>query len=166
MAAGRPSSYDPEFCKWGEKLCKLGATDREVAEFLEVSESTLNSWKHQYQEFQESLKLGKDEADERVVKSLYRRATGYSFDAVKIFPPKFGHDAEGNAASTEATMVPYVEHVPPDTTACIFWLKNRRRTEWVDKVSTELTGKDGGPIRFAKELTDEELQRIALGSSE
>ena len=60
-----------------------------------------------------------------VERSLYHRANGYSYDAVKIFCSKDG----------KVTKVPYREHVPPDVTACIFWLKNRkpggvaRRTE-------------------------------------
>jgi hypothetical protein len=42
--------------------------------------------------------------------------------------------------------VPYTEHCPPDTTACIFWLKNRRPDLWREKVLTEVSGPDGGPI--------------------
>lgn len=135
MPAGRPSSYLPEYVEQARKLCELGATDREVAAFFDVSESTLNTWKHTHPEFLESLSLGKDAADERVIKSLYRRAIGYTHDAVKIFQYQ---GAE--------VVVPYEEHVAPDTTACIFWLKNRRKGEWRDKQDHELSGPDGGPI--------------------
>jgi hypothetical protein len=55
--------------------------------------------------------------------ALYHRAVGYSYDAVKVFMP---------ANSDKPVLVPYREHVPPDTTACIFWLKNRRPKEWRD----------------------------------
>jgi hypothetical protein len=34
-------------------------------------------------------------------------------------------------------IVPYTEHYPPDTTACIFWPKNRRRDKWRDKHEIE-----------------------------
>jgi hypothetical protein len=51
----------------------------------------------------------------RVERSLDQRAVGYERDAVKIFCSKDG----------KITKVPYREHVPPDVTACIFWLKNR-----------------------------------------
>ncbi len=147
MPAGRPSKYKPEFCEQGQKLCELGATDREVAEFFEVSESTLNVWKLSHKKFSECLKLGKQHSDDRVVKSLYRRATGYSYDTVKIFPPKL--------QSGEPIIVPYVEHVPPDTTACIFWLKNRIKEEWRDR--HELTGADGGPV---KTITSIEIKAV------
>jgi hypothetical protein len=122
----RPSKYQPEFAEQAAKLCRLGATDRELAEFFKVAESTLNLWKLQYQEFSESLKRGKDEADARVEQSLYRRALGYSHDAVHV------SNFQG-----AVTLTPIVEHHPPDTTACIFWLKNRRPVDWRDKQSVE-----------------------------
>lgn len=128
---GRPSKYRPEFDGQAVKLCKLGATDRELAEFFGVTESTLNLWKLDHQGFSESLKRGKQESDERVEQSLYRRALGYKHDAVKILMTK-----DGDVYREE-----YVEHYPPDTVACIFWLKNRRPDLWRDKfdVDTGLT---------------------------
>lgn len=128
---GRPSKYKPEFDVQAAKLCKLGATDKELADFFGVVESTLNLWKAEYPSFSESLKRGKEESDARVEQSLYRRAVGYSHDAVKIF----------NDKDTGVTKVDYVEHYPPDTVACIFWLKNRRPDQWRDKfdVDTGLT---------------------------
>lgn len=138
---GRPSKYKPEFCKQAQKLCQLGATDKEIADFFEVSESTLNLWKASHPDFSESLKLGKDAADERVVRSLYHRATGYSHPDTDI------RVVEGSIVET-----PLVKHYPPDTTACIFWLKNRRKGEWRDKVENELSGGVGltvEVVRFA-----------------
>lgn len=123
---GRTSSYKPEYAVQAAKLCKLGATDREMADFFGVAESTLNLWKLEHEAFSESLKLAKGEADARVEKSLYRRALGYSHDAVKIFSGPKG-----------VTEVPYTEHYPPDTTACIFWLKNRKPGEWRDKIDID-----------------------------
>jgi hypothetical protein len=67
-------------------------------------------------QFGEALKLGKKEADQRVERSLYQKAVGYSYDAVKIFMP---------AGAKKPVIVPYREHVPPSDVACIFWLKNR-----------------------------------------
>ena len=55
----------------------------------------------------------------------------------------------------EYTHVPYVEHLPPDTTACIFWLKNRRRDEWRDRV--DATAK---VVRDVVTMTDDELVDI------
>lgn len=123
MAGGRPSKFKPEFVDQAKKLAELGATDREVGDFFGVDERTINRWKADHAEFCQSLKVGKHLADDRVEQALYRRALGYSHDAVKI-----AVNAQG-----EVTQVPFVEHFPPDTTAAIFWLKNRRKDDWRDK---------------------------------
>lgn len=136
MAGGRPTKFRPEFVEQAQKLAQLGATDREIADFFSVAESTLNLWKQQHDAFSEALKVGKDAADDRVEQSLYRRALGYEHDAVKI-----AVNAQG-----EITQVPFVERYPPDTTAAIFWLKNRRKDQWRDVSRHEQTGADGAPL--------------------
>lgn len=126
----RPSKFKPEFIEQAQKLCLLGATDRELADFFGVVESTLNLWKVQHPEFSESLKVGKEVADKRVEQALYHRARGYSHNAVKILMTK-----DGDVFREE-----YVEHYPPDTVACIFWLKNRNPEAWRDKTDIEHSG--------------------------
>lgn len=121
MSAGRPSGYKPAFAKQAEQLCKLGATDAELASFFEVTDRTIYRWQAQFPEFCQALKAGKESADERVERSLYHRAVGYSFQSEKVF------QFQGSIVRAET-----VEHVPPDTTACIFWLKNRRSQDWRD----------------------------------
>lgn len=125
---GRPSKYDPTCLERVQSLCERGATDREVARHLGISVSTLYEWKIEFPDFSESLKTGKSSADDRVEASLYHRAVGYSFDAEKIF------QFQG-----EPVRVAYVEHVPPDPTSAIFWLKNRRPDEWREKSEQKLT---------------------------
>lgn len=135
MAAGRPTKFKPEFVEQARKLAALGATDREAADFFEVDEATIHRWKHTQPEFCESLQVGKATADSRVEQSLYRRALGYSHDAVKIMT------AEGSIHQ-----VPFVEHYPPDTTAAIFWLKNRSPEKWRDVKAQEISGAGGAPL--------------------
>lgn len=43
----------------------------------------------------------------------------------------------------------------PRVTAMIFALKNADREEWADKTTTELTGKDGGPVATVSMTKDE-----------
>jgi hypothetical protein len=124
---GRPSKYKPEFCEQAAKLCALGATEREMAAFFHVNESTLTLWKSTHAEFSTALKLAKESADKRVEQSLYRRALGYSHDSVHV-----------SNYRGEITLTPIVEHFPPDTTACIFWLKNRKPEQWRDKLDVDL----------------------------
>lgn len=143
--AGRPSKYDPAFAEQARKLCELGATDAEIASFFEVDVRSIYNWKLEHPEFLQALKRGKDEADELVEQRLFARATGYSQDAVKIF------QHEGKPVTVE-----YVEHFPPDVTAAIFWLKNRRPEKWRDRQQHDhthgveasllefLAGHDGG----------------------
>lgn len=116
---GRPTSYNAEYAEWAVKLCRLGATDADIAKAFEVSETTINAWKHEHVEFSEALKKGKAFADAEVADKLFQRATGYSHPAVKMFM------FQGVVVKEE-----YTEHYPPDTTAAIFWLKNRRSDLW------------------------------------
>lgn len=125
MTAGRPTDYKPKFCREAAKLCELGATDVELADFFEVDVRTIYRWQAANKEFSQSLRTGKDAADNRVERSLYHKAVGYKHDAVKIFMP---------SGAEKPVYAPYVEHVPPDTTAGIFWLKNRRRNDWRDRI--------------------------------
>lgn len=148
---GRPSSYKPEYAKQAEKLCRLSATDPELADFFEVSVATIHRWKHDHEEFCDALKVGKDAADHRVERSLYQRAVGYRRDAVKIFMP---------SGAEEPVYAPYIEEVSPDVTAQIFWLKNRKKAEWRDKVETGLTDTEGNDV----ELSDREIARALLFS--
>lgn len=152
---GRPSLYRDEYAQQVEKLCKLGATDKEIAEFFEIAESTLNAWKLDYPEFSEALKNGKTIADAEVASKLFHRATGY----------EHGED-DIRAVNGEIVITPTVKHYPPDTTAAIFWLKNRQRGKWTDKVDHELSG--GVEVKktvSAQELTDDELAAIATGAT-
>lgn len=143
MAGGRPSKFKPEFVEQAGKLCRLGATDEEIADFFRIDRATLYRWKHDQQEFCDALKAGKEAADNRVETSLYHKAVGYTYDAVKIFMP---------ANASAPVYAPYREHVPPDTTAGIFWLKNRKPDEWRDK--QEISFKSTADVR---DLSTEEI---------
>jgi hypothetical protein len=83
-----------------------------------------------------------------VKRSLYSRAVGYNYEATKIFMP---------AGHTKPVCARYIEHVPPDVTACIFWLKNRDPEHWRDVQNvTHVLGKY---IISDKPMTEEEWAR-------
>lgn len=138
--AGRPTDYKDEYCEQVEKLCRLGATDKEIADFFDVVESTINLWKLEHSKFSESIKKGKIVADAEVANSLYHRAKGYQHPDVDI-----------KVIEGKIVMTSLIKYYPPDTVAGIFWLKNRRGKikqdegqRWADK--QELTGEGGNPL--------------------
>lgn len=153
MPAGRPSGYQPQYAAIAEQACKVGLTDDQIAELFEVSTRTLYRWKNEFPDFCQALKAGKELADDRVERSLYQRAVGYRAEAVKIFMP---------SGASEPIYAPFVEEHAPDTTAAIFWLKNRRPQEWRDRIQQEVTGKDGGPIETSDVSEREITRRIAM----
>jgi hypothetical protein len=141
MGAGRPTDYRPEYNEQAYKLCLLGATDKELADFFDVTEQTINNWKSEYSEFFESIKKGKDLADANVADRLYQRAIGFEHDSEEI---KVVSDGQGMGSSIER--VPVKKIYPPDTVAAIFWLKNRQKKKWRDKIEHGLTDNDGNDV--------------------
>lgn len=125
----RPTKFKPEFTAQAEKLCRLGATDIEIADFLEIDVRTLYRWKGENEAFCQALKAGKEVADERVERALFSRANGYEHDEVDI-----------RVVSGAVVQTPIRKFYPPDTTAAIFWLKNRRPDLWRDKQEVQHSG--------------------------
>lgn len=139
----RPTKYQEAYAEQARKLCLLGYTDAELADFFEVSESTINTWKIEHEEFLESIKKGKAVADGDVAAKLFHRATGYEHpeDDIRV--------VEGSIVIT-----PTVKHYPPDTTAAIFWLKNRQSKAWRDKQEVEQSGDVGLTINIKRFTPD------------
>ncbi len=74
MTAGRPTKYNPDELEHITQLCMLGATDEELAKFLDVNRDTIYEWKKKYPEFTDAIKNGREYADIEVAKSLYSKA--------------------------------------------------------------------------------------------
>ena len=150
MPAGRPTEYRREYEDQATKLCLLGATDKQLADFFEVSEQTVNSWKKKYPQFLESLRAGKRIADAEVAHSLFNRARGAQYttnQAFKVRRVEYAENGKKTLETEEVVSVPVEVSEAPDTTACSLWLRNRAPSDWRDKVDMEHTGKDGGPIQ-------------------
>jgi hypothetical protein len=139
MAGGAPSKFTPTMQKIAAAAYKYGATDAQVAEELGVSDTTIYNWKVKHPEFFATQRENKDLADSKVEKSLFERACGYSVPEEKVF-------CNGGEITTHMSR----KHYPPETTACIFWLKNRKPDDWRDSRNVDINI-----------LTDEErVQRI------
>ena len=104
-------------------MAYLGATDRDLAAAFGTTIKCIWDWKAKHPAFGDALVVGKNEADQKMIRSVYQRGVGYDYDAVKIFMP---------AGAKEPIFAHYVEHVPPDPTSGIFWMKNRDPERWRD----------------------------------
>lgn len=135
---GRPSSFREDYHPdRAMDYALLGMTNQEIADALGIHLDTLHDWRRKYPAFSYALKAGKEVADGKVARSLYRKAKGATIRAIKAGPdgqPLF--DDEGKPVYVDVEL-------PGDTTAQIFWLKNRRSNQWRDKQAVEHTGADG-----------------------
>ena len=125
LGMARPTKYNPDYNEQVFKLCLLGATDRQIADFFNVCEDTIHNWKKKEPEFFESLKRGKLQADAEIADALFNRAKGYSHAEDKIFND-----------NGSPLVIPTTKHYPPDTGAAFIWLKNR--AGWKDKQEMDL----------------------------
>lgn len=151
MPAGQPTKYRPEMAEQAYKLSLLGHTDEQLAKFFEVAVATIYNWKNEHPEFLESIKNGKEVADGEIVMTLRKRAMGY-----EVTEEKVEESGEGGANGKKVTITE--KHIPPDTTAMIFWLKNRQPKQWRDKQEVDHSSSDGTMSPSTKELSDEELE--------
>lgn len=138
---GRPTKYLESYNDQVYRLCLLGATDKDIAQFFGVCEATVNNWKIEFPEFLESLKKGKEFADMDVAQKLFDRATGAIVKQQQAHKLKRTIYENGRKVEEfeEIEVVDLLQEQPPDTTALIFWLKNRKSTQWRDKVDHDVT---------------------------
>lgn len=123
-----------------EGWARDGLTDEQLAVRMGINPATLYDWKKKYPKISEALKKGKEVVDIQVENALLKRALGYDFQEEKIERS----DKDG------VKVVQTVKHIPPDTTAQIFWLKNRRPDRWRDK--PEPASDDGGGVQIIDDL--------------
>lgn len=124
VAKGKYQKWlEPENLILLEGWARDGLTDEQIAEKMEISIATLYNWKNSHLEILEALKKGKEVIDIEVENALLKRALGYKYDEITI---------ENGIETKRIT-----KEVCPDTTAQIFWLKNRRPDKWRDKQKEE-----------------------------
>lgn len=161
VIVARPSRYDSgRHPADAELLCLNGATDADLAREFGVCESTINNWKHRHPEFLESVSRGKVVADAAVVKALYERATGYRFTTTKTVKKLIA--AKGDKpVMVEVTETMTDTFIPPDPTACIFWLKNRDPERWRDRPAGDNGQASQDAIRAFLDATSPSEEQVA-----
>ena len=116
-------------------LCRLGLTNEELARFLGVPDATLRYWIKTHADFGEAIFRGRQLSDAKVAHSLYKLALGFEYQEEKAFL---------DSKSGEIIKTKIQRYSTPNSTACLFWLKNRHSSYWRDK--SEISGPDGGAI--------------------
>lgn len=107
-----------------EGWARDGLTDEQMARNIGISASTLYDWKKKYPELSESLKRGKEVVDRQVENALLKTALGFEY--------------EEETVTNAGVVVTTKKYSKPNTTAQIFWLKNRKRDEWRDKQESDI----------------------------
>ncbi len=135
-----------------EEWARNGLTDEQISKNLGIAYSTFREYKKKYSALSAALKKGKEVIDFEVENALLKRALGYSYKEVT---KELIKDPLTNKAELKVT-----KEVTPDTTAQIFWLKNRKPQEWRDKRDIEHSGnmKVNNPFEG---LTTEQLLKLA-----
>ena len=111
-----------------EGWARDGLTDEQIAKNMGIAPSTLYEWKKKYSEFSEVLKRGKEVVDRMVENALFKTALGFVY--------------EEETVTNEGSVVTTKKYSKPNTTAQIFWLKNRKPNEWRDKQEIENTNRN------------------------
>ena len=135
-----------------------GLTEEQIAKKCSVSPSTLSEWKNKFPEIAEALKEGKEVIDTLVENALLKRALGYEYIETTHERVKVGVDDDGQPIHEMVVTKTVTKMVIPDTTAQIFWLKNRKKAEWRD--NAERIEMEREKLELAKRLTDAQIAKI------
>lgn len=121
-----------------EAWAREGLTEAQIAAQMGISVRTLGNWKNDHMQILQALKKGKAPVDAKVENALLRRALGYQYEEITEVPVM-----DPETGKTRMEVVKRVtKHVAPDTTAQIYWLKNRRPDKWRDKPADQNGGED------------------------
>lgn len=128
-----------------EAWARDGLTDEEISKNIGISRSTLSEWKNRFSDISDALKKGKEIVDIHVENSLLKRALGYDYTEVTK------ELVNGQMVAVKEV----TKHILPDTTAQIFWLKNRNPEKWRDSRQLRAEASVRSPF---SDLTTEELR--------
>ncbi|WP_239733865.1 helix-turn-helix domain-containing protein [Mammaliicoccus sp. M-M49] len=134
-----------------------GLTDEQIAHNIGCSRSTLYVWIKKYTDISDALKRGKEVIDRQVENALLKRALGY--ETVETTKERVFDEFTGEYKKVETKEV--TKFVAPDVTAQIFWLKNRKPSEWRDKRDVEHSGEMTTNVNNMNNLSEDELRKLA-----
>lgn len=123
---GAPTKFTDSAAHTAVSMFRVGATDQEVCDALGINIHTISNWRKRWPWFMTATKEAQEIANTRVSQSMFRKAVGYTVTEKQAIKIKVGPQEE------RVEIVEVERHVPPDTTAQIFWLKNRDKENWAD----------------------------------
>ncbi|MNB95555.1 hypothetical protein D3C75_427320 [compost metagenome] len=160
MAKGKYHDWlTPEGLLRLEGWARDGLTDEQIAGNMGVKRQTLYDWKNKHPDISDALKKGKEVVDRAVENALLKRALGYRYDEITREAVKQTNEETGEQIVVMAETKRVTKEVQGDTTAQIFWLKNRRPDKWRDKQDVEHSGSIETTNPFAG-LTTDELRKL------
>jgi len=124
---GQPTLYKPEYIELAHNYCLLGATNEVLGDFFGVTSRTIDNWIATHPHFADAVYRGRAAADAVVVRALFERAKGFSHKVTRTTLYRGKEQTVTNTVS-----------YPPDTQACMFWLRNRQREYWRARADTPL----------------------------
>lgn len=133
---GRPTKFPRIKHSQLKELILAGFTDVKLCDFFGITEATLSNYKKKYPNFFASIQDWKAEADEKVEKSLLKRALGYEYQEVTTENMILDGKPLKGAEKKKTT----IKEVVPDVNAQKFWLTNRQPKTWKEKVDVEHSG--------------------------
>jgi hypothetical protein len=133
-----------------EAWAKSGLSEKQISQNMGIAYSTLKEWKKKYSALSASLKKGKEVTDFEVENAMHKSALGYYVEETKTYI------TETNGVQTKK-IEKYKKWIPPNSTAQIFWLKNRKPDVWMDRKAKEVEDKPNRGLERYFELLDDRL---------
>lgn len=141
--AAKPKYNKDYHDDWAWSLAAMGATNKEIAAAIGVSERTIMRWSKDHESFRKAMAEGKGVSDAKVIRSLYQRAVGYDYTETKKIV-----ETNSDGSIKPVKIETYEKHLPPDVGALCFWLKNRQRNYWQDRPEVVQDNGDGAEVHI------------------
>ncbi len=136
-------------------LCRVGLTNREIAEVLAVSHDTFDQWLKHHKNFRRAVMKGRAQSDAKVAGAMFKMAIG-----------EYEHEIEEprwNSQKGEWEIIRYTKKYAPNVQAQIKWMNARQSQRWSDKSQVQhshtVSYKQLDEIS-AEELTDEDIKYL------